>query len=125
MNTGQKRKDEVSELAAKLYMARTGAKEAPRNKITVQDTHLAIVAIGHFEEKQQWEYGCIFSVDDKDSSSFPVWWTSSLKEVKEDLDWHVDKDKAAFPDRKWRVIKRKLDTGIEELSYGEQAELED
>lgn len=67
----------------------------------------------------QWEYGATFSVDGKDSVSTPTWWTTNLKEAKEDLDWHVQKQGAAFPDRKWRIVKRypriKLELSEEEL----------
>lgn len=53
-----------------------------------------------------WEYGTTFSVNGKDSVSTPTWWTTSLKEAKDELDWYAEKQGKSFPDRKWRIVKR-------------------
>jgi hypothetical protein len=53
-----------------------------------------------------WEYGATYSVDGRDSVSNPTWWSTSLKEIKEDLDWFVKKQAVPYPERKWRIVKR-------------------
>lgn len=72
----------------------------------------------------EWEYGTTFSKDGKDSTSFPSWWTTSLKEAKEDLDWHAGKDVKAFPDRKWRIVKRYPQNKTFELDEEEQEQID-
>jgi len=123
MNLSQN-KEQVRALAEKLYMTRTGDDTAPKNKVSALDYMLAVVALDHADGQVQWEYGTTFSKDGKDSASFPTWWTTSLKEAKEDLDWHAKKDSTAFPDRKWRIVKRHP-AGVEELHDSETRELEE
>lgn len=58
------------------------------------------------EDNIDWEYGATFSVHGKDSVSTPSWWTTSLTEAKDDLDWHRSKQSVSFPEREWRIVKR-------------------
>jgi hypothetical protein len=78
----------------------------------------------HEEPEIQFEYGATFRENGKDSVSFPSFWTTNIKEAKEDLDWHVNKDKTAFPDRKWRIVKR-YPSVIVELDEGEEAQIDE
>ena len=74
----EERKPVVKELAAELYKVRTGAEEAPVNKITQQDYHMALVSLLFFQKREQLEYGVTFSVNGKDSVSFPDTWHPRL-----------------------------------------------
>lgn len=102
----EERKPVVKELAAELYKVRTGAEEAPVNKISQQDYHMALVSLLFFQKREKWEYGVTFSVNGKDSMSFPDAWHPQMKDAKEDLDWYVRTQGITRSERVWRIVKR-------------------
>ena len=75
-------------------------------------------------ERDQWEYGATFIENGQNARGFPSFWTTNLKEAKEDLDWHSKRTAIHSPNRKWRIVKRRPITGSEELNDQEKLELE-
>lgn len=122
MTNADQHKARVRRLAAEMYKVRTGSEDAPQNKISQMDYHLALKALTHLDAEIEWEYGATFSVDGKDSTEFPSWWTTNLTEAVEDLQWHAGK--AGFPDREWRIVKRYPAGKQQELNSTEQREVD-